>query len=53
MFRGREMVHPELGFEVMDRIQEALKDCASPEKSPAQEGKNITMIMNPSNPKKA
>ncbi|MBP9042589.1 MAG: translation initiation factor IF-3 [Spirochaetes bacterium] len=53
MFRGREMVHPELGFEVMDRIQEALKDCAIPEKSPAQEGKNITMIMNPSNPKKA
>ena len=25
MFRGREMVHPELGFDVMNRIQESLK----------------------------
>jgi len=47
MFRGREMVHPELGFDVMDRIQEALKDVAVPEKKPAQEGRNITMFMNP------
>jgi len=47
MFRGREMVHPELGFEVMDRIQEVLKDVATVEKKPAQEGRNITMFMNP------
>lgn len=47
MFRGREMVHPELGFEVMDRIQEVLKDVAAVEKKPAQEGRNITMFMNP------
>lgn len=45
MFRGREMVHPELGFEVMSKVQEALQDIALPEKSPAQEGRNITMIM--------
>ncbi len=45
MFRGREMVHPELGFEVMKKVQEALDDIAAPEKAPSQEGKNITMIM--------
>ncbi len=52
MFRGREMVHPELGFEVMDRIQEVLKDVAAVEKKPAQEGRNITMFMNPVAPSK-
>ena len=48
MFRGREMVHPELGFEVMDKIQEVLKDIAIVEKKAAQEGRNITMFMMPS-----
>ena len=47
MFRGREMVHPELGFDVMNKIQEVLKDIGSIEKKPVQEGKNITMFMMP------
>jgi len=47
MFRGREMVHPELGFEVMDKIQEVLKDIGTIEKKPIQEGRNITMYMTP------
>ena len=47
MFRGREMVHPELGFVVMDKIQEALKDIGTVEKKPIQEGRNITMFMMP------
>ena len=45
MFRGREMVHPELGFEVMKKIQEELEDFAQVEKKPSQEGRNITMFM--------
>ncbi len=47
MFRGREMVHPELGFEVMEKIQEVLKDIGVIEKKPIQEGRNITMYMMP------
>ncbi len=47
MFRGREMVHPELGFQVMEKIQEVLKDIGTPEKKPVQEGRNITMYMTP------
>lgn len=47
MFRGREMVHPELGFEVMDKVQEVLKDIGIIEKRPIQEGRNITMYMTP------
>ena len=45
MFRGREMVHPDLGFEVMRRIKENLDEIAAVEKPAAQEGRNITMIM--------
>jgi len=45
MFRGREMVHPELGFEVMKKIQANLEDIATIEKRPSQEGRNITMFM--------
>jgi len=45
MFRGREMVHPELGFDVMRRVKEALNETVTIEKEPAQEGRNITMIV--------
>jgi len=47
MFRGREMVHPELGFEVMEKVQEVLKAIGTIEKRPIQEGRNITMYMTP------
>lgn len=45
MFRGREMAHTELGFEVMEKVKNAVEDIAQMEKSPSQEGRNITMIM--------
>lgn len=45
MFRGREMVHPDLGFKVMKRVQEELADSVVIEKNPSQEGRNITMIV--------
>lgn len=45
MFRGREMVHPELGFEVMNKIKEKLVDLAQVEREPQQEGRNITMFV--------
>ncbi len=47
MFRGREMVHPELGFEVFKKIKEQLGDTVFVEKDAAQEGRNITMIVGP------
>jgi translation initiation factor IF-3 len=45
MFRGREMVHPELGFEVMNKIKEQIVDVALVEREPSQEGRNITMFV--------
>lgn len=47
MFRGREMVHPELGFDVMNKIREVLVDVGNIEKKASQEGRNITMFMAP------
>jgi len=47
MFRGREIVHNELGFKVMDNIQKDLEEFAQVEKKASIEGRNITMIMTP------
>ncbi len=45
MFRGREMAHPELGFDVMQKIRARLEDSVLVEKDASQEGRNITMIV--------
>lgn len=47
MFRGREIVHSELGFEVMNNIRSDFKEIALIEKEPSKEGRNITMIIGP------
>lgn len=51
MFRGREMAHTELGFEVMKKVKATLEEMAVVEKEPSQEGRNITMIMSARAPK--
>lgn len=48
VFRGREVVHSELGFEVMRSVQADLEGLVQIEKSPSQEGKSITMVVSPS-----
>ncbi len=52
MFRGREMTHPEIGREVLDRALESLADEATVEKAPSMEGRFLTVILTPG-PKKA
>jgi len=47
MFRGREMVHSDLGFDVMEKIKIAIEEFAVIEKEPSQEGRNITMFVTP------
>jgi translation initiation factor IF-3 len=46
-FRGREMDHSELGMQVLERVQEALKDHSKIEQSPRIEGKQIVMTVAP------
>jgi translation initiation factor IF-3 len=47
MFRGREMSHPEIGREVLDRALEGLNEAAVVEKPPSMEGRFLTVILTP------
>ena len=44
-FRGREMAHPELGVEVMEKFAQRLSDIAVVEKPAKLEGRNMLMFM--------
>lgn len=47
MFRGREVTHPQLGKELLDRVYDRLKDIAGVEKPASMEGRHMTMILVP------
>ena len=47
MFRGRQLAHPELGQEVLNRVLEALKDVAKVETDAKLDGRNMTMVLAP------
>lgn len=46
-FRGREVTHPEVALDLMQRIAEELKDVSVVEKRPAKEGMTMLMILGP------
>jgi translation initiation factor IF-3 len=46
-FRGREMLHADLGMNIVNRMVEDLKEFATPEKIPAQDGRTIVVVLNP------
>jgi translation initiation factor IF-3 len=48
MFRGREMVHPEVGRAVLDRVADKLKDVSVIEKPANMEGRFLSIILAPS-----
>ena len=47
IFRGREMMHRDLGAVILDRIEQALHDIADIEQAAAQEGKQLFMVVSP------
>jgi len=47
MFRGREVTHPELGEEILNRLRKDLGDLATVERPPKLEGYTMTMILSP------
>ena len=51
MFRGRQITHPELGREVLNRLVEELKDVGKVESHPSFEGRVMSMMMGPLVPK--
>ena len=46
-FRGREMVHQEIGKQVLDRVREEMEPTAKVEQFPKLEGRQMTMVMAP------
>jgi translation initiation factor IF-3 len=47
MFRGREMAHTELGRKILDRLVEDLRDLATVDSAPKQDGRNMIMVIAP------
>jgi translation initiation factor IF-3 len=47
MFRGRQIAHPELGKQVVDRVAQDLADIGKVESDAKMEGKSMTMILAP------
>ena len=46
-FRGREVVHPEIGMQLMSRIETDLAEYAAIETEPRFEGRQVIMVMAP------
>ena len=48
MFRGREVVHPEIGAELLKRMATELQDVGKIERPARLDGKRMTMVLTPS-----
>jgi len=46
-FRGREIAHKDLGFDLMDRFAEKLEDLGRVSSKPQLEGRNLLMFITP------
>jgi translation initiation factor IF-3 len=46
-YRGREMVHQELGVQVLERVRTEFDDRAKVEQSPHLEGRQMVMVLAP------
>ncbi|MCY3584585.1 MAG: translation initiation factor IF-3 [Acidimicrobiaceae bacterium] len=47
MFRGREVFHPELGGQILERVAEAVADVGKVDQFPRLDGRNMTMLLSP------
>lgn len=47
MFRGREIVHPQIGLNILKRIIEELAEVSIVENQPKLEGRNMSMLLSP------
>ena len=46
-YRGREMVHQDLGVQLIERVKKDLEDYGSVEQTPLLEGRQMVMILAP------
>lgn len=50
-FRGREMVHKDKGYDLMDRLKEETEDIGKVESAPKMEGHSMLMFLTPKSEK--
>jgi translation initiation factor IF-3 len=48
-FRGREMTHPELGMQLLERVIADVLECGVVEQRPKMEGRQMVMVIGPKN----
>jgi translation initiation factor IF-3 len=46
-FRGREVTHPEIGNEILNRLRDSVADYGEIETAPRLEGRQMTMVLAP------
>ncbi len=46
-FRGREVTHPELGRDILQRLENAVEDLGAVETAPRLDGRQMTMVLAP------
>ena len=46
-FRGRQMAHTEIGAKILERFAACCEDCATLDKNPKLEGRNMSMFLSP------
>ena len=51
MFRGREMMHKDLGREILDRLVKDVGEIGQPEKNPMMEGRVMSLVLAPKSEK--
>lgn len=47
MFRGRQMIHTEIGYEMLENLYESLSDIAKIDRKPTMSGRRMTMVVVP------
>ena len=45
IFRGREITHPDIGWKLLQKVLDALKDDAKVDRAAAMEGRNMNIIL--------
>ncbi|MBN1676410.1 MAG: translation initiation factor IF-3 [Kiritimatiellae bacterium] len=50
-FRGRENIHQELGFQLMNRVMRDSEELGTPDMPPKKVGRSIVMILSPRQPR--
>lgn len=47
MFRGREVFHPELGRDILERVAGLIENVGKVDQFPKLDGRNMTMVLSP------